>query len=770
MPTDQHAPAGPLLLDVDDTEANRYWRSRVLRRAGFELIEAATGADGIRLSETRRPALVLLDVNLPDLDGLDVCRRIKAGPQPAPMVLLVSALSTDTGARVAGLDAGADAYLLAPSEPAELLAQVRALLRLHAAEEAARRAEDATRESEARFRTLADNIAQFAWMADERGSIFWYNRRWFDYTGTTLEEMQGWGWRAVHHPEHVERVVQKFAQHIDSGEAWEDTFPLRGHDGQYRWFLSRAMPIRDAGGRVLRWFGTNTDVTDQKRAEEQVRVTLESIGDGFFALDDGWRFTYVNAAAERLLGVPRDGLIGRTIWEAFAPARGTFVEQEYRRAAAGETVDFEYLYEPWQRWFHNRCFPREGGGITVYFRDITRRKHAETEREAMLAENARLFEEAQEANKLKDEFLATLSHELRTPLNAILGWTVLLKGSRLDAASEQRALETIERNARAQAELISDILDVSRIVAGKLSLNPADLDVGPVVEQVVDALRPAATEQQIDLRVAPRASCALVHADPARLQQVVWNLVSNAVKFSARGGRIEVTTTATDDAVLIAVRDEGIGITPEFLPHVFDRFRQADGSSTRAHAGIGLGLAIAKDLVEMHDGTIVAESPGRNRGSTFTVRLPRVHAPARNDEVPAPLERAALPLSVLVVDDHRDTREMMELTLADERLCVKTAASSDAALEAYVSQRCDVALIDISMPGQDGYACLRELRAQAERLGRPLAAIAVTAAAREQDRQRALEAGFDAHVAKPVDRAALVTVIHAVTRRVRETS
>jgi PAS domain S-box-containing protein len=331
MPTDQHAPAGPLLLDVDDTAANRYWRSRVLRRAGFEVIEAATGEEASGSSDARRPPSCCSTSTCQTSTGSRCAvasRRAAAGADGAARL---GPVHRHRVARVAGPRRRRRRYLLAPSEPAELLAQVRALLRLHAAEEAARRAEEATRESEARFRTLADNIAQFAWMADERGWIFWYNRRWFDYTGTTLEEMQGWGWTAVHHPDHLERVAQKFAQHIDSGEAWEDTFPLRGRDGQYRWFLSRAMPIRDADGRVLRWFGTNTDVTDQKRAEEQVRVTLESIGDGFFAVDEGWRFTYVNAAAERLLGVPRDQLIGHPLWEAFALARGTLLEQEYRR-------------------------------------------------------------------------------------------------------------------------------------------------------------------------------------------------------------------------------------------------------------------------------------------------------------------------------------------------------------------------------------------------------------------------------------------------------
>jgi PAS domain S-box-containing protein len=712
--------------------------------------------------------VVLLDLGLPDVDGLEVCRRIKEGPPPAPLVLLVSALSVDSGSRVAGLDAGADGYLLAPAEPAELLAQVRALLRLHAAEEAVRRAERAGRESEERFRTLADNMAQLAWMADEQGWVFWYNQRWFDYTGTTLDDVAGWGWTAVHHPDHIDRVTRKFAHHIETGQTWEDTFPLRGRDGQYRWFLSRAMPIRDASGRVLRWFGTNTDVTDQKRAEEQVRVTLESIGDGFFACDEHWRFVYINAAAERMLDVSRDHVIGHDYWEVFPSVVGTRIEDELRRAAAGEVRDFESFYDPWKRWFHSRCFPREGGGTAVYFEDVTSRKRAEAEREAMLAENARLFREAQEANRLKDQFLATLSHELRTPLNAILGWTSLLKGSALDAATRQHAVEVVERNARTQAELISDILDVSRIVAGKLSLNRTEVGIGVVLDQVVEALRPAAADKQVDVRVSHGAAAgALVHGDPARLQQVVWNLVANAIKFSPSGGRVDVIAAADASDVRVVVRDEGVGITPDFLPHVFDRFRQADGSSTRAHAGIGLGLAIARDLVEMHHGHIAVESAGRDRGATFTVTLPRAYRPEGESRLSTPAGGTRTALSVLVVEDHRDTREMMELVLSQEGLRVTTAPSTEDAVAAYGAAPCDVALVDISMPEVDGYACLRQLQEQATALRRPLTVIAVTAAARELDRQHMLDAGFDAHVPKPVDRDGLLGAIRAAVGQER---
>ncbi|MDQ3131216.1 MAG: PAS domain S-box protein, partial [Acidobacteriota bacterium] len=339
-------------------------------------------------------------------------------------------------------------------------------------------AEENLRESEEKFRNLADNISQLAWMTDESGYIFWYNERWFEYTGTTLEEMQGWGWQSVHDPQEVGRVTEKFKQHLASGEIWEDTFPLRSKTGEFRWFLSRALPIRDEQGNIVRWFGTNTDIEEVRQARLQ----------------------------------------------------------------------------------------------------------------------------AEAANRLKDEFLATVSHELRTPLNAILGWSEMLKSGKATGEIAERANETIYRNAKSQAQLIEDLLDVSRIITGKMKLEPRPVQIASVIESAIDTLRPAANAKSIEIEIDLGCKPCMIGGDEQRLQQIVWNLISNAVKFTPEGGKVEVKLENDDSHARLTVKDNGKGIEAKFLPFLFERFRQEDASSTRRHGGLGLGLAIVLNLVELHGG------------------------------------------------------------------------------------------------------------------------------------------------------------------------
>jgi PAS domain S-box-containing protein len=399
-------------------------------------------------------------------------------------------------------------------------------------------------------------------------------------------------------------------------------------------------------------------------------------------------------------------------------------------------------------------------------------------RAAAAIENARLYHAAREASRLKDEFLATVSHELRTPLTAIVGWMQLLRAKQVDAETAERALDTVERNARSQAQLINDLLDVSRIVTGKLHLDARPLAVGAVVDGAITSVRPAADAKRIEIRAALDPGLPEVHGDRDRLQQVFWNLLSNAVKFTPEGGRIGVAVRARGASVEIEVSDTGQGIPEKFLPHVFDRFRQADQSTTRAYGGLGLGLSIVRHLVELHGGTVRADSEGEGRGATFAVTLPVVRAPRGGGPDATALPPAGFEpapngnairldgLKVLVVDDEEDTRELLAFGLSSCGARVSSAASADAALKALAEELPEVLISDIGMPGADGYELIRRVRSLPAGRGGETPAVALTAYARTEDRQRALKAGYQLHVAKPVAMDELVAAVSSLARRV----
>ncbi|MEW6322729.1 MAG: ATP-binding protein [Acidobacteriota bacterium] len=374
--------------------------------------------------------------------------------------------------------------------------------------------------------------------------------------------------------------------------------------------------------------------------------------------------------------------------------------------------------------------------------------------------------EAAEANRLKDDFLATLSHELRTPLNALLGWVQLLKSGQLGDERRARALEAIERSARLQAQLTADLLDISRIVSGKLHLATQEVRVEPLVEGALDSLRPSADAkgQALVAHVAPDLVPLVL--DPARIQQVVWNLVSNAIKFTPNGGTITVDVLIERGELVVRVTDTGIGISAEFLPFVFDRFRQADGGTTRAHGGLGLGLAIVRHLVELHGGAVTAHSPGVGRGATFTVRIPAVVAGHRPIATP-PASVAELAdisgLAVLVVDDDVDGCELIRTLLDGRGARVRTAPAAEPALRMFDEARPQVVVTDLAMPGRDGFALLEAIRARGG--GGPVPVVALTAHARLEDQAAVVAAGFDGYLAKPVEEARLVATLADVTGR-----
>ncbi len=406
-------------------------------------------------------------------------------------------------------------------------------------------------------------------------------------------------------------------------------------------------------------------------------------------------------------------------------------------------------------------------------REIRVREWAEQERARLLVLEQAARRQAEEANRTKDEFLATLSHELRTPLNAILGWVQVLRTGKLDPAAGAKALETIERNARSQAQLIADLLDVSRIITGKLRLDFKPVELRRIIDSALESVRPAADAKGIllDISIGPLASPVLGDAD--RLQQVIWNLLSNSIKFTSRGGRVEVRLREVGGNAVIRVNDSGIGIRPDFLPYVFDRFRQAEGSITRTHGGLGLGLSIVRHLIELHGGTAEVESAGEGQGATFTVRLPLRAELAEDD----PLDRTGVTpglfsapdllagVRVVVVEDEADTRELLAVALQQCGAEVAAFGSVPEALAAFDRAVPDVLLSDIGVPGEDGYSLIRKVRSREPALGGNVPAAALTAYARAEDRLRALEAGYQTHLAKPIDPAELIATVARLAGR-----
>jgi PAS domain S-box-containing protein len=533
------------------------------------------------------------------------------------------------------------------------------------------------------------------------------------------------------------------------------------------------------------------DLTRRKQSEEALRESEKR-----FRLIFNQQFQFmailspegvlldINELPLRAAGVTRDEVLGRLFWEtswweglpemqAGWPAR---LASAARSDAPVFSVDLYQAADGTRVADASVTAVKDSDGRVEFFivqaSDITERKRVEEERE-------RLLREAQEANRLKDEFLATVSHELRTPLTAILGWSHLLRGGQVEGESAIRALETIERSARAQAQLIDDLLDVSRIVTGKLRLEVVPVSPHSFIEPAVEAVRPAAEAKGVRLQKVIDTGVETVMGDPSRLQQVVWNLLTNAVKFTPRGGRVKVSLGRVNSRVEIAVSDTGEGIAPEFLPHVFERFRQADQRTTRQHGGLGLGLAIVRHLVELQGGTVRADSAGEGTGATFTVTLPvapllrregaeeRVH-PAARDTLPAHECPERLDgVKVLVVDDEPDARELLATGLGQCGADVVTASTAREAFEALGRAKFDVLISDIGMPGEDGYELIRRVRALPPEAGGMTPAVALTAYARTEDRLRAMRAGFEMHFSKPVELTELVVVISNLARRGR---
>ncbi|MBD2108313.1 PAS domain-containing protein [Nodosilinea sp. FACHB-13] len=502
--------------------------------------------------------------------------------------------------------------------------------------------EAALRKSELHFRTLANSMPQMFWTALPNGQLEYCNQRWYDYTGLTPAQSFAQGWLAVLHPDDRDRGQAAWDEALQKGLPLAlETRPRRAADGQYRWHLVRAFPLRDERGEVLRWFGSSTDIHDQKMA---------------------------------------------------------LVERD--RALAQERV-------------------------------------------------AR--EEAEAANRIKDEFLAMLSHELRTPLNPILGWVSLLRSRPLDETTRTRALETIERNAKVQAELIEDLLDVSRILRGKLQLNIQSVMLSDVVQAALETVQLAARAKEITLITKFDPDLGKIAGDHNRLQQIVWNLISNAIKFTPKGGAVTIGLRRDGSYAIIEVADTGHGISADFLPHVFERFRQADSSSTRAFGGLGLGLAIVRYLTEQHGGEVSVTSPGLGQGSTFTVRLHLATTASLSPTSAPPGVISFTDRRVLVIDDDLDSLHLLTALLEGYGMEVLTAKSAEEGMHLIEQHHPDLLISDIGMPEKDGIMLIQALRQRPAAEGGLTPAIALTAYVDGQTRDRAIAAGFQRHLSKPLD-------------------
>ena len=571
------------------------------------------------------------------------------------------------------------------------------------------------------------------------------------------------------HPHDRERVLRAIREAIEQRRDHHVEYRIVRKDGAIRWVEGHGRLFLDTNGNPDHMAGICADITDRKHAEERFRLAVEAAPAAMLMADARGTIVLANALAEQLLGYARNEIVGLPI-ESLVPAQFRDLHLEYRMkylAGAsqrpmgagrdlyavrkdGSEVAVEIGLSPIQT--------ADGFLVIAAVTDITERKRAaEAERQAR--------RHAEEANRTKDEFLAMLSHELRTPLGAILGWATILRRGEVSFERASQGLEVIERNARVEAQLVDSLLDLSRIAAGKFKLDTEQVDLSSVLETVVDSLRPSANAKGVMLDMAAPPGPMVVIGDSGRLEQIFSNLLTNAVKFTSRDGHVQIRLTRIGSQAQIQVIDDGEGIDTEFLPHIFDRFRQAESAKNRAHGGLGLGLAIVRELVQAHGGFAVAESQGKGQGSTFTVTLPipaviPPHIEAANLSLSHVEEPSICGLRVLVVDDDADARELVVLTLESRGAVIQSASSASEALDSLSREKPDVMIADIGMPQEDGYALIHKLRAvEREHSHERLSVIALTAYATPADRDQVLAAGYDLHLAKPVGPSELVNTV-----------
>ncbi|MCC5635120.1 PAS domain-containing protein [Nostoc sp. CHAB 5844] len=633
------------------------------------------------------------------------------------------------------------------------------------------RAVEKLRQSEAEFRQMANAMPQIVYVSNADGVLEFINDRWTEYTGLTLEQSRDPALMGQSIPlEDTQQLLADFAQAQKARSPYQSQFRLVQANGSYLYFLTRAVPLLDQQGQVRKWYGTSTEITGLKQLEAELRqknaildIVNESAPTPIFVKDRQGRIIYANPATLKVLGKTAQEVIGYRDCDLYANLEDAarVIENDRRIMESGQMEVVEESPDGIRTFLGMKVpYRNEAGeivGLIGISNDITDRVQVERDRERILQQEQAAREAAENANRIKDEFLAVLSHELRSPLNPILGWTKLLQQGKLDAAKTQTALATIARNAQLQAQLIDDLLDISRILQGKLSLNIMPVDLSLVIAAALETVRLAAEAKLLQIQTTLPLTTRAVMGDAGRLQQVVWNLLSNAVKFTPPGGQITIALTQGATHAQIQVRDTGKGINPEFLPYVFEHFRQEDAATTRKFGGLGLGLAIARQIVELHGGTIAVESLGEDNGATFTVKLPlaKLSNPS-STETSVSTNNDLSGIYILVVDDEPDSREFVVFVLEQAGALVKSASSAIEALQAIEQFIPDLIVSDIGMPEMDGYMLMQQIRASEQ--GRQIPAIALTAYAGEFDRQQARASGFQRHLAKPVEPTTIIAV------------
>lgn len=648
-----------------------------------------------------------------------------------------------------------------------------------------RRAEDSLRTREAQLEVITDTTPLMLIRCSKDLRYVYVNRAYATMLGLELHEIIGFPVVEIIGEDAFEGI-RPYVEQVLQGQPVEYEQEVSFKTIGPRHLRAAYRPEWGSDGAVVGWVASISDVSDRKFTEDALRqfaAIVESTDDAIIGMDLSGIITGWNKAASDLYGYAAEEVIGNSVSilippEQFQEEQGILEKirrgerlvhyETVRRAKNGDRVAVSLTISPIE--------DDEGKviGASKIARNITERRRIEAEREGLLKREHEARAEAEVANRVKDEFLATLSHELRTPLNAIVGWAGMLRNNKLSPDETERAIEIINRNAKAQTQLIESVLDVSRIVSGKLQFDLRPVDMTKVVEAAVDSMRPSADAKNIGVRMCVNANVRPVAGDFNRLQQVVWNLLTNAVKFSPADTEIDVQLRTVAEEVQIEVKDRGQGISPDFLPYVFERFRQADASTTRKFGGLGLGLAIVRHLVEMHGGSITVESEGEGKGATFTVKLPTMNVGlevtpdtgALQESVAAKLLLSGL--KVLLIEDEADTRELLVEMLSACDAEVLAAESATAGFRLLMERRPDVVVSDISMPEIDGYEFIRKVRSGSDQSTIP--AIALTAHARTEDRRLALEAGFQEHLAKPVSLSDLARSIAKLVGRINEQS
>jgi PAS domain S-box-containing protein len=749
------APARILLVDDNLNLGNYLYQ--ILSQ--FYQVEVVTGADAtLAAIHDRPPDLILTDGMLLEKGGLALLRQVRLNPQNhnIPMLLLTTPAGKAT--TVAGLEAGADDYLVQPFSTSELLSRVAVNIELGRSRQAA---------YHDRVDNILDSITDAFFAVDQAWRFTYVNRQAERLLSRTASELLGqvmWEMYPGLIGSEFEQAYRRTA--IERVESNVTAF----YPDHERWYEVHVYP---AANGITVYFRNDTDrkqfEADLQQSEERYRTLFESIDEGFCIIEVlfdahqqpiDYRFLELNHAFADQTGLQQ--AVGKTARQLVPDLEEKWFEIYGHVVLTGEATRFEYSAVPMNRWFDVyacRIGSPEKSEVAIVFKDISEAKRIEAEREQILYREQATREAAERANQVKDEFLAILSHELRTPLNPILGWTRLLRGGKLDAAKTATALEAIERNAKIQVQLIEDLLDISRVLQGKLVLNLFPVDLSFAIHAALDTVRLSMDAKAIELHKHLDPTVGQVIGDVGRLQQVVWNLLSNAVKFTPSGGQITIELTQVGTNAQLQVTDTGKGIDLAFLPYVFEHFRQEDGATTRQFGGLGLGLSIVRQIVELHGGTVHVQSQGEGCGATFTVQLPLARTVAATVEEPTftdPLSDAPLVgIQVLIVDDEADTRNLTAFVLEQAGAIVTTAPSATVALEMLAQSKLDILISDIGMPEMDGYRLMRRIR----QLGNSIPAVALTAYAGEVDHQQAIAAGFHTHLTKPVEPAAIIAAI-----------